>query len=338
MQAYAGIDLHSSNSYIGVIDERDQRHFGKRLPNRLSQILVALEPFKNDLEAVVVESTYNWYWLVDGLEQEGYKVHLANPSAIKQYEGLKHTDDKWDSFWLAHMKRLNILPEGYIYPKQERPIRDLLRRRLLFVRHRTSQILSLQSAIARNLSLKMSGRAIKELKEEDAEALFDSPYLVLTAKSNIAVIQFLTKTLRTIEKALMSQIKLRKEFRLLKTLPGIGDILGLTIMLEVGDISRFSKVGDYSSYCRCVKSEKLSNGKKKGKNNRRNGNRYLSWAYVEAANFAIRFSQEAQKFYQRKMAKTNKIVAIKALSNKLARASFYVMRDQVAYDAGKLFG
>jgi len=338
MQAYAGIDLHSSNSYIGVIDDQDQRLYGKRMANSINQILVALEPFKENLEAVVVESTYNWYWLVDGLEQEGYKVNLANPSAIKQYEGLKHTDDKWDSFWLAHMKRLNILPEGYIYPKQERPIRDLLRRRLLFVRHRTSQILSLQSAIARNLSLKMSGGDIKKLKEEDAEALFDSPYLVLTAKSNIAVIQFLTKTIREIEKALMSQIKLRKEFRLLKTLPGIGDILGFTIMLEVGDISRFSKVGNYSSYCRCVKSEKLSNGKKKGENNRKNGNRYLSWAYVEAANFAIRFSQEAQRFYQRKMAKTNKIVAIKALSNKLARASYYVMRDQVAYNEGKLFG
>ena len=299
---------------------------------------MALEPFKEDLEAVVVESTYNWYWLVDGLQEKGYKVHLANPSAIKQYEGLKHTDDKWDSFWLAHMKRLNILPEGYIYPKEERPIRDLLRRRLLFVRHRTSQILSLQSAIERNLSLKMSGGAIKRLKAEDAEDLFDSPYLVLTAKSNIAVIQFLTKTIRAIEKALTSHIKLRKEFRLLKTLPGIGDILGLTIMLEVGDITRFPKVGNYSSYCRCVKSEKLSNGKKKAENNRKNGNRYLSWAYVEAANFAIRFCQEAQKFYQRKMAKTNKIVAIKALSNKLARASYYVMRDQVAYDAGKLFG
>jgi len=338
MQAYAGIDLHSSNSYIGVIDDQDQRLYGKRMANSINQILVALEPFKENLEAVVVESTYNWYWLVDGLEQEGYKVNLANPSAIKQYEGLKHTDDKWDSFWLAHMKRLNILPEGYIYPKQERPIRDLLRRRLLFVRHRTSQILSLQSAIARNLSLKMSGGDIKKLKEEDAEALFDSPYLVLTAKSNIAVIQFLTKTIREIEKALMSQIKLRKEFRLLKTLPGIGNILGFTIMLEVGDISRFSKVGNYSSYCRCVKSEKLSNGKKKGENNRKNGNKYLSWAYVEAANFAIRFSQEAQRFYQRKMAKTNKIVAIKALSNKLARASYYVMRDQVAYNEGKLFG
>jgi transposase len=338
MEAYAGIDLHSSNNYIGVIDGQDQRLYAKRLPNSINQILVALEPFKENLEAVVVESTYNWYWLVDGLTQEGYKVHLANPSAIKQYEGLKHTDDKWDSFWLAHMKRLNILPEGYIYPKQERPVRDLLRRRLLFVRQRTSQILSLQSAIARNLSLKMSGNAIKKLKEEDVEDLFDSPYLVLTARSNISVIQFLTKRIRVIENAVKSQIKLRKEFELLKTIAGIGDILALTIMLEVGDISRFPGVGNYSSYCRCVNSKRLSNGKKKGENNRKNGNRYLSWAYVEAANFAIRFSCKAQRFYQRKMAKTNGIVAIKALSNKLARASFYVMRDRVAYDESKLFG
>jgi len=338
MEAYAGIDLHSSNSYIGIIDEQDKRQFGKRLPNSLTQILVALEPFRKDLKAVVVESTYNWYWLVDGLEKEGYKVHLANPSAIKQYEGLKHTDDKWDAFWLAHMKRLNILPEGYIYPKEERSVRDLLRRRLLFVRQRTSQILSLQSTIARNLSLRMSGNAIKKLKEEEVEDLFDSPCLVLTAKSNISVIQFLTKPIKAIENAVKSQAKLRKEFQLLKTIPGIGDILALTIMLEVGDISRFPHVGNYSSYCRCVKSEKISNKKKKGENNRKNGNKYLSWAYVEAANFAIRFSPEAQKFYQRKMAKTKGVVAIKALSNKLARASFYIMRDQVAYDPSKLFG
>ena len=338
MESYAGIDLHSSNSYLGVIDEQDERLYAKRLPNSINQILVALEPFREDLKAVVVESTYNWYWLIDGLQEEGYKVHLANPSAIKQYEGLKHTDDKWDSFWLAHLKRLNILPEGYIYPKEERPIRDLLRRRLLFVRQRTSQILSLQSTIARNLSLRMSGNAIKKLNEEDAEDLFDSPYLVLTAKSNISVIQFLKERIREIEKMVKSQIKLRKGFQLLKGIPGIGDILALTIMLEVGDISRFPAVGNYSSYCRCVNSKRLSNGKKKGENNRKNGNRHLSWAYVEAANFAIRFSQEAQRFYQRKMAKTNGIVAIKALSNKLARASYYVMRDQVAYDANKLFG
>jgi transposase len=269
--------------------------------------------------------------------EHGYKVHLANPSAIKQYEGLKHTDDKWDSFWLAHLLRLNILPEGYIYPKEERPVRDLLRRRLLFVKHRTSHILSLQSMISRNLGTQMSANAIKRLDQEAAETLFDSPHLVLAANSNIAVIHFLKERIKPIEKAVKSHITLREEFRYLLTVPGIGDILALTIMLEVGEIARFPQVGDYSSYCRCVKSERLSNGKKKDENNRKNGNRYLSWAYVEAANFAIRFSPSAQAFYQKKMAKTNGIVAIKALGNKLARASYYIMRDQVPYDPKRLF-
>jgi transposase len=118
MEAYAGIDLHSSNSFTAVINDHNQRLYGKRLPNRLETIVSALEPFKEDLKGLVVESTFNWYWLVDGLQEHGYTVHLANPSAIKQYEGVKHTDDTWDSFWLAHMLRLHLLPEGYIYPKE----------------------------------------------------------------------------------------------------------------------------------------------------------------------------------------------------------------------------
>ena len=337
MKVYAGIDLHSSNNYIGIIDEQDHRLYQKRLPNRLENILQALEPFKESMEGVVVESTYNWYWMVDGLQDEGYKVHLANPSAIKQYEGLKHTDDKWDSFWLAHMKRLNILPEGYIYPKEERPVRDILRRRLLFVRHRTSHILSLQSAITRNLSYKMSSRDIKKLNQSDADQLFDEPFLILAARSSIAAIRFLGERIKEIEKAVKSHIKLKPEFKYLLTMPGIGDILALTIMLEVGDIIRFPKVSNYSSYCRCVKSERITNKKKKGEGNRKNGNKYLAWAYVEAANFAIRYYPEFQSFYNRKKAKTNGIVAIKALSNKLARASYYVMRDRVPYDTNHLF-
>jgi transposase len=337
MKAYAGIDLHSSNNFTAVINEKDQRLYSKRLPNRLETIVSALEPFKEGLKGVVVESTFNWYWLVDGLQEYGYTVHLANPSAIKQYEGLKHTDDTWDSFWLAHMLRLHIVPEGYIYPKEERPVRDLLRRRLLFVKHRTSHILSLQSMVSRNLGTQMAANAIKRLDQGAAETLFDSPHLVLAAQNNIAVIHFLTERIKLIEKAVKSQLTLREEFKYLLTVPGIGDILALTIMAEVGGIARFPRVGDYSSYCRCVKSERLSNGKKKDENNRKNGNRYLSWAYVEAANFAIRFSPSAQAFYQKKMAKTNGIVAIKALGNKLARASYYIMRDQVSYDPEKLF-
>lgn len=192
--------------------------------------------------------------------------------------------------------------------------------------------------VTRNLGIRMSGNAIKKLKEANVEELFEQRYLVLAAKSSISVIRFLKERISIIEKEALSILKPHHGFNCLQTIPGIGDILALTIMLEVGDIGRFPAVGNYSSYCRCVKSERLSNGKKKGKGNQKNGNKYLSWAYVEAANFAIRFCPYARKFYQRKKAKTNGVVAIKALSNKLARASYYIIRDQVPYDPKKLFG
>jgi transposase len=185
METYAGIDLHSSNNFIGVINGKDKILYGKRHSNRLDDVLRALDPFQDSLQGVVVESTFNWYWLVDGLQEHGYAVHLANPSAIQQYEGLKHTDDKWDSFWLAHMFRLGILPEGYIYPKEHRAVRDLLRRRLLFVKHSTSHILSLQSMISRNLGMKMSAREVKKMKPEDVDGLFDCSNLAFMANNNL---------------------------------------------------------------------------------------------------------------------------------------------------------
>jgi transposase len=293
LQTYAGIDLHSSNNFIGVIDDKNKRLYSKRHDNNLKQVVKALGPFKKNLQGIAVESTYNWYWLVDGLQEHGFNVHLANPAAIQAYSGLKHTDDKWDSFWLAHMLRLGILPQGYIYPKQHRAVRDLLRRRLMFVRQRTSQILSLQSMITRNRRLNYTGTDIKRFRDEFIDVLFTDAHLNFTAKRNIETIRFLDRIVSEIEIQVNSQIKLNKQFRMLLTTPGIGNILGMTIMLEVGDINRFFKVGHYSSYCRCVESKKISNGKKKGENNKKNGNRYLAWAYVEAANPAQNVKEQS---------------------------------------------
>lgn len=303
----------------------------------MEQILTALAPYKKRLKTIAVESTFNWYWLVDGLIDNGYKVQLANPAAIKQYEGLKHTDDRYDAFLLAHLQRLGILPTGYIYPKQDRGVRDLLRRRTMFVQQRTTQILSLQSMIGRNLGVKMPGNEVRKLTPDDAKQLFDDPNLFLMAKCNIETMHFLKMVVKQIEKIVKQRAKLRKEYERLLTITGIGTILALTIMFEVGDIGRFKKVGHYSSYSRCVNSNRLSNGKKKGENNKKNGNRHLAWAYVEAANFMKRYCPLANAFYQRKTAKKNNSLAIKALSNKICRASYFVMRDQVAYDAQKLF-
>jgi transposase len=337
MKLYAGIDLHSSNSYLGIIDAKDQRLFGKRLPNCLTTIRHALQPFRKNVAGIAVESTYNWYWLVDGLQADGYKMHLANPSAIHQYEGIKHTDDKWDSFFLATLLKLGILPQGYIYPKERRPMRDLMRRRLKFVNQRTSHVLSLQSMFSRHLAASLNANEIKKLKPVDADNYFKDPFTALAARNSISAIEFLEKRAKHIERTILKEVKLEKHFTVITSIPGVGNILGLTVMLEACDFSRFASPGNYASYCRCVKSENISNGKKKSQGNRKNGNKFLAWAYVEAAHLIIRYCPEANRFYQRKKAKTNGAVATKALANKLARATYCMMRDQRPFEVKKLF-
>jgi len=337
MKLYVGMDLHATNTYVGMVDEENKVLYKQRFKNDLPLILSALDPFKKDIQGVVVESTFNWYWLVDGLMGQGYPVHLANPSAIKQYEGLKQVDDKRSSLWLANLLRLGILPTGYIYPKEERPTRDLLRKRLHLVRHRTSHILSVKNILARSLGVGMRSKDVKELTDAQVKALFPDKEMCLAVMASVDLIRHLQENIDDIEKVVKKKVKLKEEFAKLLTMPGIGEILALTIMLEVGHIDRFPTVGDYSSYCRLVKSTRSSNGKVTGHGNRKSGNKYLCWAYIEAAQFARRFHDTVRSYYERKMAQTNRIVAIKAVSNKLARASYFVMRDRVDYDQARLF-
>jgi transposase len=337
MDHFVGIDLHSNNSYIAVIDTDNNKTFKKKARNNLTEIIKHLAPFEKQIKWIVVESTYNWYWLVDGLIDNDYKLHLANPSAIKQYEGLKHSDDITDAFHLANLLRLGILPEGYIYPKHERPLRDLLRKRIHLVHHRTALILSFQNLVARNLGSKMHVSTISKLNEEDLEELFEDEYLILSAKASISTIHFLRSRIVQLEKVIAKAAKLKSEYELLKTVPGIWNILAQMIMLETGPIERFKKVGNYASYCRCVQSNRFSNSKSKGKGNRKNGNKYLSWAYVEAANHALWNYEYVKRYHQRKMAKTNNVVAIKAIAHKLARACYYIIRDQKEIDPLKAF-
>ena len=334
---YSGIDLHSNNSVVTVMDEEDRVVAEKRLPNDLSKILALLEPWRGELAGIVVESTFNWYWLVDGLQAAGFEVQLANTAAIKKYEGLKHSGDVADARYLAHLLRLGILPTGTILPPEQRAVRDLARKRMQLVRSRTTHILAVENITARQQGARISSNQVKRLTVEHIEQMALPDDVALAIQTNMAVITTLSAQIDLLEKRLQERIAERPEYGLLTSVPGIGRVLATTILLETGPISRFAAPGNFASYARCVDSVRTSNGKKKGEGNTKNGNKYLAWAFVEAANFALRYSAEAKRFYERKKAKTNNVVAIKALAHKLARASFHVLKERQPFDVTRCF-
>ena len=340
MPLYGGIDLHANNSVVALMNEQDEVIYQKRLPNDLPTILEQLAPYHADIEGLVVESTYNWYWLVDGLMEADYRVHLATPAAIQPYNGLKYSDDHSDARWLGHLLRLGVLPEGHIYPKADRAVRDLLRKRAHFVRQHTANVLSVQNIMVRNTGSRCSVKRIRELTAKELKHLLPEAYQVLAITSSLAILDCLSQQIKTLEKAVSKRLKHTPSYEQLLTVDGIGTILAQTIALETGQIGRFPTVGDSASYCRCVNSTKLSNGKRKGTGNVKNGNPYLAWASMEAAQFARRFQPEAQRFYQRKLAKSrhNTVLARKAVAHKLARVCYDLMRDLVPYEATKAFG
>lgn len=335
---YCGIDLHSNNCVVVISDAEDRIIYQARVANDLGQVCAALDPHKKSVVGVVVESTYNWYWLVDGLMDAGYQVHLAHPAAIKKYEGLKHSGDRVDAAHLAQLLRLGLLAEGYVYPREDRGARDLARKRMQLVRYRTAQVLSIEGILMRQTGNRLKSAAVKRLTAEQIDEFGFAPDVTLALEANRAVSHALGQQIEALEKRLKERVRLRPEYRLLKTVPGIGDTLATTIMLETGSIHRFADVGNFSSYCRCVDTLRVSNGKKKGEGNARNGNKYLCWAFVEAANYAMRFCPQAKSFYDRKKARSNRILATKALAHKLARACYHMLRNQEDFDVDLCFG
>jgi transposase len=331
-----GIDLHSNNLFIAIVRVDGKRISCTKLPCDMPSILEHLAPYKPRIRGIVVESTFNWYWLVDGLQENGFEVALANPAGIKQYNGIKHADDKNDAWFLAELLRLNILTRGHIYDRKTRPIRDLLRRRMGLVRQRTSLILSVKNLYQRTYGRTLGLRELKALEEGALKELFVNPADRLIAELQQRHIQALSESIHTIEKeTLVGAMGLG--YPLITTIPGIGPILGMTIALEIGGIGRFKTAENFASYCRTVDSKRLSNGREKGSNNEKCGNKYLAWAFVEASNFARRYDSKCRQWYDRKLAKRGNIVATKALACKLAKAAWHIMRTGKPYDETRIF-
>ncbi len=185
---YGAVDLHGNNGLYCLINQHDERVFQQRLPNDLPTVLQALKPFRDRLvHGLAVESTFNWYWLVDGLEAHGYTLQLVNPTKVQTYSGLKQTNDKTDAFWLAHLQRLGVLPTGYIYPKAQRGARDLLRRRMFLVQQRTAHVLSFKSLVERETGNHIPANTVKALATEEVSQWVNGNEAVLMGQTNVRV-------------------------------------------------------------------------------------------------------------------------------------------------------
>jgi len=334
---YAGADLHGNNVFLSLCNEAGDNVFRRRVKANLAAVNEALDPFWERIKVLGVESTFNWYWFVDGLREQGRNIKLGNPAKMEQYKGLKITNDLTDADWLAEQLRIGIFPECYIYPKETRSVRDALRRRQLFVRRRTQVLLSLGGLLER-YGIKAPGAAkLEKWTSEDIQAIGLDGWVELQLEMLLKAVKESDQNAKIIEKKVLAFVKPTQQYLRITTMPGIGMALGMLIVLESGDFSRFASAGNYASYCRTVRSERTSNDKKKGSNNSKNGNKYLAWAFIEAATFAARFNPRIHSWYEKKKRKSGVLKAKKALACKLAKAVFHVMNGK-DFDENMMFG
>lgn len=336
-ELYAGADLHGNNVFLSVCDHDGGTVFRRRVKTNLAAVNAALDPFWDRIKVLGVESTFNWYWFVDGLREQGRNVKLGNPAKMEQYSGIKITNDLSDADWLAEQLRTGIFPECYIYPKETRAVRDALRRRQLFVRRRTQVILSLGGLLERYGLLSPSAAKMEKWTVADIQATGLDGWVQLQLETLLDAIRESERLAKRIEKQVLAFVKPTEQYTRVTSLPGIGMALGMLIVLESGEFKRFASAGNYASYCRAVKSERTSNEKKKGRNNSKNGNKYLAWAFIEAATYAARFNPRIQSWYERKKRKSGVAKAKKALACKLAKAVWHVMNGK-DFDEKLMFG
>jgi transposase len=341
MGIYWGIDLGARDSHIGVIDEDLTVLVDEKVGNRLPEIVQRLEPYKEQLQ-IAVETTFNWYWLVDGLQEAGYDVRLAHASGVRLIHGSKIKTDPRDAVALAKLLKAGLIPPAYIYPRETRPVRDLLRRRHELVEQRAGEYGSLRRLLLRQGILEHSRNSIKAVIEEDLSVWFADPRIRLHAQQELERIALYTRQIDTLERDLLATGVGCDEYRRLMTLPGVGPILALTVYYEVGAIERFADVGHFSSYCRLIPGVRQSSGVVRRGRHSNQGNPYLKWTFTQAALAAVRYDARVRRYFQRQEKRHRgyaaRRIAYNIVAHKLAIGAYQIWRHGAVYDERLLFG
>jgi transposase len=338
---YSGIDLSARDSYICVVDENLSVHLQLKIANELPRIAHLLDPFKPDLQ-VVVESTFNWYWLVDGLKALGFDVSLAHTLGLAMITQAKVKTDRRDAFTLAKLLRAGLIPKAYIYPASSRPIRDLLRRRMHLVTLRAQEYGTLRQLLLREGILSGSRNEIKLAQDEDLQHWLSHPLVVMSASQQLDRIDMLSRQITELEQRILNLTRDNADYKRLLKIAGIGKILALTILYEVGEISRFKSARQFSSYCRLVPGVAQSGAVSRRGRSSKQGNAYLKSAFNQAAVAAVRSYTAIRGCYERHLKRhrgsARKLVAYNVIAHKLAQAVYQVLSKGIEYREELLFG
>jgi len=334
-----GIDLHAHQMYVCLMDRQGNKLLHTNIRNNdFEYFLGRIAPWRHDL-TVCAECMFGWYWLADACANAGLHFVLAHALYLKAIHGGKNKNDRIDSEKLAHLLRTNLIPPAYVYPAAQRPLRALLRQRLHFVWERSRLLTRIQShQQAHNRTSSVS--ANRDHWQEHLLAQEPNPVYQLALQNQLALIRHYDAQIAAVQSQLqqLTRVHAHRDYTLLQTVPGIGEHLGLTLLYEIGDITRFPSVKDFLSYCRLVKGTVASAGKIKGLRGQKLGNPYLRWAFGEAAIIAKRDHALIGPLYQRLEARMqgNKFKANAVLAIKLARAVYYLLKNKTVFDPQRL--
>jgi transposase len=333
---YCGIDLHARTMYLCVLNQAGEVLLHRNMKAAPEPFLKAIAPYREDL-VVCVECIFTWYWLADLCAQEGVPFVLGHALYMKAIHGGKVKNDRIDAHKIAVLLRGGMLPQAYVYPAAMRATRDLLRRRMHLMRKRAELLAPIQNTTSQYNLAEIGKKLAYKANRAGVAERFPEPAVQKSIAVDLTLIGHYDRLLMDLELDLVQTAKAHdaQTFYRLHSIPGVGKILALVLLYEIHDIHRFPRVQEFVSYCRLVKCAKESAGKRYGTSGKKIGNAYLKWAFSEAAVLFLRNNPAGQKYLARLTKKHGKGKALTVLAHKLARAVYYMLKRDTAFDLDK---
>jgi transposase len=337
-QFYCGIDLHASWMYVCIMNQVGRILMHKNIRTDPDVFRKVIEPYRADL-AVAAECVFCWYWLADFCEAEKVTFVLGHALYMRAIHGAKAKNDRIDSMKIAQYLRGGMLPQAYVYPAGMRATRDLLRRRMYLVRHRAECVAHVENTVHQYNLAPLEQVLSRPKNHPGVVEHFPEGSVQKTVAADLEMVNHYTGVIQDLERSILATVRVHDEqaFRLLKSICGVGDILGLTMLYEIHDIARFPRVQEFLSYARLVKCTHESNGKKSGTKRTKVGNAHLKWAFSQAAMLFVRHNPPAAGLKKNLEKRFGKGKALAILARRLGSAVYFMLKRRQVFSPERFY-